>query len=434
MADRGDAAGQDDDAPHLVLLLRLGEVMALLALLAESQDVHPHWQLAVATVAALGAAPATLRPRHPEAGLVVTAAAVLAAAAGVDLASRGHARPLYLPLVLLALGGLAWLAARHSRRERAALQVRGAERERGRVARDLHDGLAQELAGMRTHLLLALRGGDPQALRVAAATATDHLEAQVEEVRRLITVLRPPALDRMGLVGALQALAERPWGSSAEPRAGVPRPVEVELQVVTTSSYDSARHERGRLPLTVAETTYRVVQEAVTNAVVHGGASTVRVELHEARGHLEVTVVDDGSGFDPSTARSGFGLQGQRERAALLGGSLRVSSEPGDGARVQLRAPLTASAGRRRGWRRGAGAQGRGSRRWRRGARRPRPARRLCSRSAGSPQTRGRCPQTPADPARRSLLAAHAAPLATSRGRTSWLDVSHRTHDRSCRR
>ena len=95
------------------------------------------------------------------------------------------------------------------------------------------------------------------------------------------------------------------------------------------------------LPPTVAETVYRLVQEAVSNAVTHGGATRVSVALSWRRGRLSLSVDDDGDGFDVRAAAGrGLGLRGMRERVALAGGTLTVTSTPAQGTRVRARLPV----------------------------------------------------------------------------------------------
>jgi signal transduction histidine kinase len=155
----------------------------------------------------------------------------------------------------------------------------------------------------------------------AAEDAVDQLEEQIAELNRLINDLRPAALERLGLAGALQALAEE---SSA--RSGVEVEVKVELG-----------EERGGEEDRIV---YRLVQEALTNVVKHANASHVSVAATEGDGAIRIVVRDDGDGFDPEASTAGRGLTGMRERIELLGGEIEVSSKPGDGTEVAACVPL----------------------------------------------------------------------------------------------
>jgi two-component system sensor histidine kinase DegS len=203
------------------------------------------------------------------------------------------------------------------------------EDERRRLARDLHDGPAQTLAAALFGVDLAVN-----ALDRAPATARDELLAAramvrdaLDDVRALMAGLRPRLLEERGLVAALNGLAATPplWGTE----------VSVETEGIG----------RGvRLPADVELALFRIAQEAVSNARRHGVASRVRVSLAVRPGIAELVVVDDGRGFlwEPEIGwpSRGEGLPGMRERAELLGGTLRVESAPGAGTRIAVMLPL----------------------------------------------------------------------------------------------
>jgi signal transduction histidine kinase len=160
----------------------------------------------------------------------------------------------------------------------------------------------------------------------------------------LITELRPAALDQLGLEPALLALLDRARAS------GLAVDGQVDL---------AYQHERAdaRLIADVEITAYRIVQEALTNASKHGGATHVTVEMVEDDSHLSIRVSDDGVGFDQDIETEGFGLAGMSERVELLTGQLAIDSSPGTGTTVivslpALRRPVpeagTAAAGSQR--------------------------------------------------------------------------------------
>jgi signal transduction histidine kinase len=208
--------------------------------------------------------------------------------------------------------------------ERLRQQVESAEHERERWARELHDETLQNLAAIRISLATALRTtGERRAARIesAAEEAMARLEGQINELNRLINDLRPAALERLGLAGALQALATE---SSA--RGGI------EVETTIEIGAEPGREEERLV--------YRLVQEALTNAVKHGNASRVELTAEEGDGEIRIVIRDDGEGFDPLAPTAGRGLTGMRERIELLGGEIAVSSRPGEGAEISARVPL----------------------------------------------------------------------------------------------
>jgi signal transduction histidine kinase len=196
--------------------------------------------------------------------------------------------------------------------DRLRLSIEAAEQARGRWARELHDETLQGLSGVRMVLSAAIDQEDIGALRRAAATADDHLAAELRRLRDLIAELRPAALDDLGLGPAIETLAERQAAAGG-----------------FTIAAEIALHDGERLPRETESTIYRLVQEALTNAAKHASASRVLVAVSGGPDEIEIRVEDDGCGFDPTGVRGGFGLTGMRERAMLAGGHLAVRSEPG---------------------------------------------------------------------------------------------------------
>jgi signal transduction histidine kinase len=186
--------------------------------------------------------------------------------------------------------------------------VEAQELERRRLARELHDETGQAL----TSILLALRpledALEKEENRAALAELRELVVATLQDVRRLAVELRPKVLDDFGLVPALERLADS-FGEQTglvvdfESRAGAERfPAEVETAI------------------------YRIVQESLTNVVKHAHAQRVSILVTRKAGALAAVVEDDGRGFDPAEKGGGFGLEGMRERVALLDGRLAVES------------------------------------------------------------------------------------------------------------
>jgi signal transduction histidine kinase len=209
------------------------------------------------------------------------------------------------------------------------------EGERRLIARELHDEVGQQLTGIK----MLLDSLDEQ-LRVGSNDARDkpYADPQIstpieqlaevravvgdtlERVRALSLELRPAVLDSLGLLPALQWQFERYTNQTS---------VQVDF---------AAEGLDHRLPTHLEAGVYRVIQEALTNVARYAGVSTVTVQLHVNEETLSLFVVDAGVGFnveDALAASASTGLAGMRERAALLGGTLRIDSEPGEGATIQ---------------------------------------------------------------------------------------------------
>lgn len=247
--------------------------------------------------------------------------------------SLGAALFIAVASLLCVLAGWAVLRGRRRTtffREVARHEVESREAERTRIARELHDGPLQEIA------LLARSSGSTE------ADLGGRLREIGAELRGLAAGLRPPTLDRFGLVPALADLAER-WETA-------PTPLDVQLRAGDTAT---------RFEPDVELALYRVAQEALSNASAHGRARTAWVELVANNRTAELTVCDDGAGVAPgvSLALAGrrrllkdghFGLVGMSERATALGGVLAIGPRPGAvGTRVHLRLPLAGTPQRR---------------------------------------------------------------------------------------
>jgi two-component system, NarL family, sensor histidine kinase DevS len=211
--------------------------------------------------------------------------------------------------------------------ERLRHSLRAAERERARWARDLHDSVLQGLGSRRVSLSSALKRGDRTVLEKAVAEAIGDMDRDIDELRALITELRPATLDQLGLRAALEDLAERvSSGAGIELTTGLsigPERLDPELETVV----------------------YRLVQEALTNIAKHAAARHVTLQVAQGEERIDVLVSDDGAGFDPGADLGGFGLVGMRERVELVGGELQIGSKPGSGTRMVASVPLGGESG-----------------------------------------------------------------------------------------
>jgi PAS domain S-box-containing protein len=224
-------------------------------------------------------------------------------------------------------------AALAAARERAARErMQAAETERARWARELHDETLQGLAGLHVMLFSAGRGTTVEHMGERLALAQEQIEDEMEKLRGLISELRPAALDELGLAASLRDLAERTQAVYG---------LEVETLVELPAPDGSPR----RLGPEVETAAYRIVQECLSNAARHAGASRVVVELSQRNGALAVEVRDNGGGFDPRNATTGFGLRGMRERVDLLDGRLEIVSGAGRGTQVAASLPLGLDGG-----------------------------------------------------------------------------------------
>jgi signal transduction histidine kinase len=223
---------------------------------------------------------------------------------------------------------------RELRATRGELAVRQREAgrlsERARLARDLHDTLAQEIAGSRMLLQAAERDWErrPDAARRQVRAVVDALGTHLAETRGIIHDLTPPALERDGLETALHDLCARADAAPGAPSVSV-----------------STRGEPAPVPADRAVALLRVTRGLVANACEHARATHVRVTLQHADGAVAVEVCDDGTGFDPATALSGkegrgFGLTAARDRLAELEGTLTVDGVPGHGTRARATVPV----------------------------------------------------------------------------------------------
>jgi signal transduction histidine kinase len=200
--------------------------------------------------------------------------------------------------------------------------------ERARLAREIHDTLAQGFVGISSQL-------DAVAMCMPedATPARPHLDMarrmarhSLTEARRSVMDLRASALEGQDLAAAIQS-GTRMWTAGSG--------VDIAVEVTGTGI---------PLPEEMEQHLLRIAQEAVANALKHAGASRIGVRLHQEAHNLHLRIADNGRGFDPQdvfSSRAGhFGVIGMRERAERLGGELRFASNPGEGTEVEVTVPL----------------------------------------------------------------------------------------------
>jgi len=210
----------------------------------------------------------------------------------------------------------------------SAQLISAQEDERRTIARELHDEVGQALTAIKVELAVAERmiqpkerGGPP------LSTARTLTESALHTVRDLSRLLHPAVLDDIGLSAAIDMYV---------------REFRKRYDISVEFTVDGSAF---RLPSQAEAAAYRIVQEALTNVARHAHASTCRIVLRRQASDIQLTIEDDGVGFDPEAQRSGrvekgLGLLGMQERVSRLGGSCIVDSAPGNGTRVTVRLPL----------------------------------------------------------------------------------------------
>jgi signal transduction histidine kinase len=214
-------------------------------------------------------------------------------------------------------------------RDRLLLSVRSSEQERNRWARELHDETLQQLGAMKLMHETALERDEPEVFRRTVQRAAAEFDDAIESLERLITELRPAALDELGTGAALEALADK-VDSTNEIR------VEMDVDLAFEAKREPTRHTSE-----LETTMYRIVQEALHNVIKHAEAESVSVSVIENGNLVELAVADDGKGIANGEVRQRFGLRGIRERVELVGGELEIESAPGEGTTVRAALPVT---------------------------------------------------------------------------------------------
>lgn len=260
--------------------------------------------------------------------LAVGATAVvagLAQSSGFGSATIGIVGAVVVVLLnVVIMCGMSWglqLAQRLSLRT-------GVESERTRMAREIHDTLAQNFAGIVTQLQAAEQSPDDRTRARHTGAALDLARDGLAEARRSVAALRPPALDHARLADAIDQVARR-WSA----RTGIPAEVAV-------SGADRTLATDAEVAL------LRIAQEALTNVERHAGASRVVLTLHLGAQEAGLEVRDDGRGFHPDASTptalqptAGYGLIAMRERVEAIAGRLVVESRPGQGTAIRAEVP-----------------------------------------------------------------------------------------------
>jgi len=206
------------------------------------------------------------------------------------------------------------------------------EEERQRIARELHDEMGPSLTAVIINLKLISSQRKPEQFTRRIEDTVELVDRMIQRIRDMSLDLRPPLLDELGLVPALDGYLE-----SVSERTGI-------------KIFMRGDKDLGRLPSHMPITVFRVVQEAVTNVIRHADAGQVDVAVRRNGSGIDVSVEDDGKGFDVvgtmehAATGKALGLLGMQERVGMAGGELEIDSMPGEGTRIRVRLPLSEAA------------------------------------------------------------------------------------------
>lgn len=218
--------------------------------------------------------------------------------------------------------------AREALQELSARLRAAQEEERKSIARELHDEIGQSLTGVlveMANLSTLIRTQKAGALEPKVREIKKLVEDSIVVVRSMALLLRPPMLDDLGLLPALQWQARE-----------VARRCGIRVKIAAEGIPET-------LPDDLKTCIYRIVQEALHNVMQHAEAHTVRVSIHIEEGRIYLSIQDDGKGFSAKAER-GMGLLGMEERASHLGGGFAIESEPGEGAILRVTLPVAPAA------------------------------------------------------------------------------------------
>jgi len=209
----------------------------------------------------------------------------------------------------------------------SGMLIAAAENERRHLSRELHDQFLQSLVALKIKMKLLADETDDEERERARERIADEIHDTVRGLKRMIRGLLPPQLDRQGLSSALESV----FGDIRD--------------VYGFNVHARLDRVGGELDPVAALALYRIVQEAVTNAVRHAGVDEAAVTLSRGNGMVTATIRDEGYGFNPPDPETlpgdgGIGLAGMRERAALVGGTLSVRASPGKGTTVRASVPI----------------------------------------------------------------------------------------------
>ena len=301
--------------------------LAIARMLAAEADLEAILDLVARRARALAAARAVIVELKEGSEMVAAAAAggipkgLIGQRVGAVPSLAGEAR-LVVPLSLRgrSYGALVALGPEFSLEDEEMLEILAAS-----AAAAVASARSSDLAGRRDQLAAS---ESERARWARELQAIAGVEAEAGGLRSLIVELRPPVLDELGVGAAIEALADQ-----------VESPA-VEIQTRIGLALEGERVEAGQ-DEELKTAVYRIVQEALGNAIRHAHPSCVSIELVDDGSGVRIAVRDDGKGFDPATASGGFGLKRMRERVELFGGSLEIAPAAGGGTEVRAAIPAS---------------------------------------------------------------------------------------------
>ena len=204
------------------------------------------------------------------------------------------------------------------------------EDERRNLAYELHDELGQSITAIKAVAVSIEQQStrDPRSITESADTIIKVSNRMYNVARNMMLRLRPPALDELGLITALQDMIDD-WNSHHE-------------ETFCSFSFEGDMDSPGE---EISISLYRIVQESLTNVVKHAAASNVKIRIaiidYNNSQYVDMVIEDNGRGFDNTVTRPGLGLLGMRERVEALQGNLQIDTRPGAGVRITITLPLT---------------------------------------------------------------------------------------------
>lgn len=198
------------------------------------------------------------------------------------------------------------------------------EEDRAHLARELHDELSQQLAGIKMGLSLITMFGSKEKMAEKARDMLKDVDSAIQAMRKIATELRPGILDSLGLIPSLEWL-------------GMEFEKNKKIKCITISDVNGSSFEKD-----ISNCFFRVCQESLTNICKHADATEVNIELHQDLNNLTMKISDNGKGIASEKLENPFsmGLLGMRERASLIGAELNVISKKDSGTTIQLKAPI----------------------------------------------------------------------------------------------
>lgn len=211
---------------------------------------------------------------------------------------------------------------------RSSLILQGQEEERKRLSQELHDGVGQMLSAMKLSLE-AISPSDSRHMRARLDESRDLMKSIIREIRRVSFNLTPSSLDDFGLVAAVKKFCD-----------------DIDRFSTTKVAFHNHTNFVNRLVGTIETSLYRIIQEAVNNALKYADAKNIDVTFEHKLDDLTITIADNGKGFSPeevndeSNSSPGHGLFNMRERASFIGGKLKVTSRPKEGTQIHIKLAL----------------------------------------------------------------------------------------------